>query len=142
MPWILPLGVRTLVLKSACASSHKMRSFLPVVRQWRATALMEPIPNGLSDDLAALTEPMAVATLFQKLPWRRMRIVSSTQSRVGSARIAALIAALDQHPGAIPVLPVVDSLAHAEGDLMGAPARREHAGHDCAAAEERAVEID
>ena len=40
-----------------------------------------------------------------------------------------LIAALTGCPGAIPVLPVTDSLAHAEqaegGELMGAPARRE-----------------
>jgi len=33
--------------------------------------------------------------------------------------------ALTDHAGAIPVLPVVDSLAHAEGDLMGSPAPRE-----------------
>jgi len=39
--------------------------------------------------------------------------------------IDRLVAALDSHPGAIPVLPVVDSLAHAEDALMGAPARRE-----------------
>lgn len=39
--------------------------------------------------------------------------------------IARLIAALDTAPGAIPVLPVVDSLAHADGSLMGMPARRE-----------------
>lgn len=43
--------------------------------------------------------------------------------------IDRLIAALADHPGAIPVLPVVDSLAHAEagdhGETMGAPARRE-----------------
>jgi 2-C-methyl-D-erythritol 4-phosphate cytidylyltransferase/2-C-methyl-D-erythritol 2,4-cyclodiphosphate synthase len=39
--------------------------------------------------------------------------------------IERLGAALQEHAGAIPVLPVVDSLAHAEGALMGAPARRE-----------------
>lgn len=39
--------------------------------------------------------------------------------------IARLVAALDQNLGAIPVLPVVDSLAHADGGLMGSPARRE-----------------
>jgi 2-C-methyl-D-erythritol 4-phosphate cytidylyltransferase / 2-C-methyl-D-erythritol 2,4-cyclodiphosphate synthase len=39
--------------------------------------------------------------------------------------LARLLAALDNHPGAIPVLPVVDSLAHAEGALMGIPAPRE-----------------
>ncbi|MFT4055610.1 MAG: 2-C-methyl-D-erythritol 4-phosphate cytidylyltransferase, partial [Novosphingobium sp.] len=39
--------------------------------------------------------------------------------------IARLQTALDEHKGAIPVLPVADSLTHAAGDLMGAPARRE-----------------
>ena len=39
--------------------------------------------------------------------------------------IARLAAALERQTGAIPVLPVADSLAHAEGGLMGAPARRE-----------------
>ncbi|HQV02702.1 MULTISPECIES: bifunctional 2-C-methyl-D-erythritol 4-phosphate cytidylyltransferase/2-C-methyl-D-erythritol 2,4-cyclodiphosphate synthase [unclassified Novosphingobium] len=39
--------------------------------------------------------------------------------------IDRLVAALAAHPGAIPVLPVVDSLTQAEGELMGAPARRE-----------------
>lgn len=39
--------------------------------------------------------------------------------------IARLLAALTASPGAIPVLPVVDSLAHADGEHMGAPAPRE-----------------
>ena len=39
--------------------------------------------------------------------------------------IARLIAALAQHPGAIPVLPVVDSLTAASGAVMGAPAQRD-----------------
>lgn len=41
------------------------------------------------------------------------------------AVIDRLIAALAMQPGAIPVLPVADSLAHSEGILMGMPARRE-----------------
>lgn len=41
------------------------------------------------------------------------------------AVIRRLVDALGLQPGAIPVLPVVDSLTHAEGDLMGTPARRE-----------------
>lgn len=41
------------------------------------------------------------------------------------AVISRLTAALATYPGAIPVLPVVDSLCHAEGETMGAPARRE-----------------
>ena len=39
--------------------------------------------------------------------------------------IDRLLTALAASPGAIPVLPVVDSLVHAEGTAMGAPARRE-----------------
>ena len=39
--------------------------------------------------------------------------------------IARLADALDRHRAAIPVLPVVDSLAHAEGAMMGAPANRD-----------------
>ncbi|MEO5605539.1 MAG: 2-C-methyl-D-erythritol 4-phosphate cytidylyltransferase, partial [Novosphingobium sp.] len=41
------------------------------------------------------------------------------------AVIARLVAALAAQPGAIPVLPVVDSLTQAAGGLMGSPARRE-----------------
>lgn len=43
-----------------------------------------------------------------------------------AAVIERLLGALEIHKGSIPVLPVVDSLAHVEpGDVMGAPARRE-----------------
>ncbi len=41
------------------------------------------------------------------------------------AVVDRLVAALATSRGAVPVLPVVDSLAHAEGSLMGSPARRE-----------------
>lgn len=44
---------------------------------------------------------------------------------LGQDVIGRLLAALENQPGAIPVLPVVDSLAEARGDLMGSPARRE-----------------
>lgn len=39
--------------------------------------------------------------------------------------IQRLMAALDIHPGAIPALPVIDSLAHAKDGVMDAPAPRE-----------------
>jgi 2-C-methyl-D-erythritol 4-phosphate cytidylyltransferase/2-C-methyl-D-erythritol 2,4-cyclodiphosphate synthase len=42
-----------------------------------------------------------------------------------AAVIERLVAALGQQPGAIPVLPVVDSLTEASGDSMGKPANRE-----------------
>ena len=39
--------------------------------------------------------------------------------------VERLLAALDHHPGAVPALPVVDSLAVAESDLMAGSAERE-----------------
>lgn len=44
---------------------------------------------------------------------------------LGREVIDRLVAALDDAPGAIPVLPVVDSLTATDGRLMGEPARRE-----------------
>lgn len=44
---------------------------------------------------------------------------------VSESVIGRLTEALIQNAGAIPVLPVVDSLTEADGDLMGQPARRE-----------------
>ena len=44
---------------------------------------------------------------------------------VPPAVVDRLVGALGDHPAAIPVLPVADSLCHAEGAEMGAPARRE-----------------
>ena len=41
------------------------------------------------------------------------------------AVIERLVTALEANPGAIPVLPVVDSLTAVDGALMGAPAKRE-----------------
>ena len=41
------------------------------------------------------------------------------------AVIQRLVSALADHPGAIPSLSVVDSLAHADGDLMAGSAQRE-----------------
>lgn len=55
----------------------------------------------------------------------RVLIHDAARPVIPAGVIERLSAALDVQPAAIPVLPVVDSLAHAEGGLMGAPARRE-----------------
>lgn len=52
-------------------------------------------------------------------------IHDAARPHLPGAVIERLIAALAQHPGAIPVLPVVDSLTEAKGDTMGRPANRE-----------------
>ena len=55
----------------------------------------------------------------------RVLIHDAARPLLPRAVIDRLVAALSVQPAAIPVLPVVDSLAHAEGSLMGAPAWRE-----------------
>lgn len=52
-------------------------------------------------------------------------IHDAARPALSRAVIARLLAALQDHAGAIPVLSVVDSLVHAEDVLMGQPARRE-----------------
>ena len=54
----------------------------------------------------------------------RVLIHDAARPVLPRAVIDRLIAALAEHAGAIPVLPVVDSLAHAEGAVMGPSADR------------------
>ncbi|MCW1403290.1 bifunctional 2-C-methyl-D-erythritol 4-phosphate cytidylyltransferase/2-C-methyl-D-erythritol 2,4-cyclodiphosphate synthase [Novosphingobium sp. MW5] len=56
---------------------------------------------------------------------RRVLIHDAARPLIPDGVLDRLDAALDGAKAAIPVLPVVDSLAHAEGGYMGAPARRE-----------------
>ena len=59
-------------------------------------------------------------------PPEMVLIHDAARPNLPRAVIDRLCAALEDHPGAIPVLPVVDSLCHAEDDgQMGPPARRE-----------------
>ena len=67
---------------------------------------------------------LALEALVPDVP-ARVLIHDAARPLLPRAVIDRLLMALDTHAAAIPVLPVVDSLAHAEGDLMGAPARRE-----------------
>lgn len=55
----------------------------------------------------------------------RVLIHDAARPILPRAVIARLITALENSEAAIPALPVVDSLAHAEGTSMGAPAPRE-----------------
>ncbi len=65
----------------------------------------------------------ALAALEQAAP-AFVLIHDAARPNLPSAVINRLLAALAIHPGAIPVLPVVDSLAEAAGDVMGNPADR------------------
>lgn len=56
---------------------------------------------------------------------QRVLIHDAARPGLTVAMVRRLVAALDAHRGAIPVLPVVDSLVETEDDLMGAPAPRE-----------------
>lgn len=55
----------------------------------------------------------------------RVLIHDAARPLIPDGVLDRLAEALDSAQAAIPVLPVVDSLAHAEGGQMGAPARRE-----------------
>jgi 2-C-methyl-D-erythritol 4-phosphate cytidylyltransferase / 2-C-methyl-D-erythritol 2,4-cyclodiphosphate synthase len=55
----------------------------------------------------------------------KVLIHDAARPGLGDAVIERLCAALDGADAAIPVLPVADSLAHADGERMGEPARRE-----------------
>ena len=67
---------------------------------------------------------LALEALEQDVP-ELVLIHDAARPVLPAAVIERLLAALDTAPGAIPVLPVVDSLTAADGAMMGAPARRE-----------------
>ncbi len=64
--------------------------------------------------------------LLADTPPDRVLIHDAARPLLPPQVVSRLEAALFDKPGAIPVLPVVDSLAYADGDAMGAPARREN----------------
>jgi 2-C-methyl-D-erythritol 4-phosphate cytidylyltransferase/2-C-methyl-D-erythritol 2,4-cyclodiphosphate synthase len=107
------------------------------------TAIVVVIPQGAEDalaqalgDLSADVRPVAGAAsrqgsvragleaLSDSAP-QRVLIHDAARPGLTVAMVRRLVTALDTHRGAIPVLPVVDSLVEAEDDLMGAPAPRE-----------------
>lgn len=55
----------------------------------------------------------------------RVLIHDAARPDLPGAVVSRLLAALSDAPGAIPVLPVVDSLAQADGDVMAGTAKRE-----------------
>lgn len=67
---------------------------------------------------------LALETLKAE-PVKIVLIHDAARPDLPAAVIARLIKSLDTHSGAIPVLPVVDSMVVAEGDLMADHARRE-----------------
>ena len=106
------------------------------------TPIVVAIPEGAADIAAAAlagvpgirlvtggaTRQQSVRTALQALEGDVPNVVlihDAARPVLPQAVIDRLAAALVTAPGAIPVLPVVDSLANAEGDFMGEPARRE-----------------
>jgi len=107
------------------------------------TPIVVVIPQGAEDalaqalgELSADVRPVAGAAsrqgsvragleaLSDSKP-QRVLIHDAARPGLTAVMVRRLVAALDAHRGAIPVLPVVDSLVEAEDDLMGAPAPRE-----------------
>ena len=73
------------------------------------------------------TRQESVARALDAISANAQRVLIHDAARPDLPRevIARLLAALKQHEGAIPVLPVVDSIAIADGDLMSGTAARE-----------------
>ncbi len=67
---------------------------------------------------------MALEALEDDAP-QQVLIHDAARPNLSRAVIERLVTALTRSPGAIPVLPVIDSLTEADGDLMGSPALRE-----------------
>lgn len=55
----------------------------------------------------------------------RVLVHDAARPLLPAAVVDRLVLALADAPGAVPVLPVVDTLTHGEGGLLGAPARRD-----------------
>jgi 2-C-methyl-D-erythritol 4-phosphate cytidylyltransferase/2-C-methyl-D-erythritol 2,4-cyclodiphosphate synthase len=107
-----------------------------------ATSLAVAIPEGseaiASEALAGIdgimlitggaTRQQSVRLALEALESRAPTTVlihDAARPNLPGAVIERLLRALASHPGAIPALPVIDSLARAEGDLMGGSAPRE-----------------
>ncbi|MDE2303233.1 MAG: bifunctional 2-C-methyl-D-erythritol 4-phosphate cytidylyltransferase/2-C-methyl-D-erythritol 2,4-cyclodiphosphate synthase [Sphingomonadales bacterium] len=83
---------------------------------------------GLDFVTGGATRQQSVRLGLEALAPRSPRLVlihDAARPDVPRAVLDRLLAALARDPGAIPVLPLADSLVHAEGAHMGAPARRE-----------------
>ena len=97
-----------------------------------AETLLEDALRGLTDQvrpvLGGATRQESVRNGLEALVDARpsnVLIHDAARPDLSLAVIDRLRRALADHQGAIPVLPVVDSLTHVEGAMMGAPARRE-----------------
>lgn len=63
--------------------------------------------------------------LLDEFDFANVLIHDAARPDLPEAVVSRLLGALEDQPGAIPVLPVVDSMVVADGDLMAADARRE-----------------
>ncbi|WP_309751660.1 bifunctional 2-C-methyl-D-erythritol 4-phosphate cytidylyltransferase/2-C-methyl-D-erythritol 2,4-cyclodiphosphate synthase [Novosphingobium sp.] len=116
-----------------CAERFAAEGFAPIV---------VAIPEG-TDEIAAqalrglpgirfvtggATRQASVRAALEALAGEAIHTVfihDAARPKVPLPVVARLTDALIAHDGAIPVLPVVDSLAHADGTVMGAPACRD-----------------
>ena len=92
-----------------------------------AAELLKGLP-GIRLVTGGATRQASVRAALEALEADRVNTVfihDAARPKLPAAVIARLIEALGRYQGAVPVLPVVDSLTNADGTVMGAPARRE-----------------
>ncbi len=126
-PWRGKPVVRHSAETMAAAGISPIVVAIPEGGEQAASAALSGIP-GVRLVIGGATRQVSVRKALDALEADAPDLVlihDAARPRLSAPVIERLVAALAQHPGAIPVLPVVDSLTHADGAVMGAPARRE-----------------
>lgn len=126
-PWRGKPVVRHSAEALAAAGANPIVVAIPEGAEALAAECLTGIPN-IRLVIGGATRQQSVLRSLQALQPAAPDLVlihDAARPTLPRAVIDRLVAALAQHPGAIPVLPVVDSLTAVAGSLMGAPARRE-----------------
>ncbi len=119
--------VRHSALALAAAGIRPIVVAIPAGAEHIAAAALQGIP-GVRQIVGGATRQASVRLALEALADDspdRVLIHDAARPVVPGAVLDRLAGALDLGPAAIPVLPVIDSLAHAAGSEMGAPAPRE-----------------
>ncbi len=111
----------------AKAGANRIVIAIPEGARQTVEEMLEGIP-GVALVTGGATRQDSVRIALEALaadPAARVLIHDAARPDLPLAVVERLLAALDAHPGAIPVLPVVDSMIRADGNRMTGDARRD-----------------